>query len=140
MRDLASGQISLVSTGPTARATRQRSPSISADGRWVSFDSKATNFGPGDTGGDIDVYVKDLETGAIDQASVRTGGGQATGTNGCTAVGADSTISADGRFVAFWSDATNAGPQRHQRQTSVRGSVPAPTCSSGTGWPAPPPG
>jgi Tol biopolymer transport system component len=82
------------------------SPSISADGRWVSFDTKATNFNTNDSGGDLDVYVKDLDTGAIDQASVRSGGGQASGTNGSTAVGADSTISADGRFVAFWSDAS----------------------------------
>jgi Tol biopolymer transport system component len=54
--------------------------------------------------------VKDHQTGAIDQASVQTGGGQATGTNGATIVGSDSTISGDGRFVAFWSDASTLVP------------------------------
>jgi hypothetical protein len=76
----------------------------------VSFDSKATNFNPADAGGDTDIYVKDLQTGAIDQASVQTGGAQATGTNGSSIVGGDSTISADGRFVSFWSDASTLVP------------------------------
>jgi hypothetical protein len=112
MRDLDSGQTTLVSTnGAGAQSDKASdSPSISADGRWVSFDTKATNFNPADSGGDIDVYVKDLQTGAIDQASVQSGGAQATGTNGSSTVGADSTISADGRFVAFWSDASTLVP------------------------------
>jgi hypothetical protein len=105
MRDLASGQTTLVSSGPSGQSDKaSTSPSISADGRWVSFDSKATNFTNGDSGGDVDIYVKDLDSGAVEQVSVRTGGGQATGTNGSSTVGGDSTISADGRFVAFWSD------------------------------------
>jgi WD40-like Beta Propeller Repeat len=88
------------------------SPSISADGHWMSFDSKSNNFSAGDSGGDVDVLIKNLDspTGAIHQASVQTGGGQATGTNGSTVVGSDSTISADGRFVAFWSNATTLDP------------------------------
>ena len=107
LRDVAAGQTIVVSTNAAGVQSDKSStsPSISAEGRWVSFDTKATNFNTNDSGGDLDVYVKDLETGAIDQASVRSGGGQASGTNGSTAVGADSTISADGRFVAFWSDA-----------------------------------
>ena len=77
---------------------------MSADGNWVSFDSKAS-FGSQDGGGDTDIYVKNLATGAVAQASIRTDGQQAS-TSG-DAVGADSTISADGRFVAFWSDSSN---------------------------------
>jgi len=112
MKDLGSGQTTLVSTNAAGVQSDKASdsPSISADGRWVSFDTKATNFNPADAGGDTDIYVKDLQTGAIDQASVQTGGGQATGTNGSSVVGADSTISADGRFVAFWSDASTLVP------------------------------
>ena len=111
MRDLASGQTTIVSTGPSGQGDKASdSPSISADGRWVSFDSKATNFSAGDTGGDLDVFVKNLDTGAIQQVSVQSGGAQATGTNGSTVVGSDSTISADGRFVAFWSNATSLVP------------------------------
>jgi Tol biopolymer transport system component len=106
LRDLASAKTSLVSAGPSGIPgdKASTSPSISANGRFVSFDTKALNFAAGDTGGDIDIYVKDLDTGGVDQASVRTGGGQASGTNGSSKVGADSTISGDGRFVAFWSD------------------------------------
>jgi hypothetical protein len=108
MRDFGNGQMSIVSTGPSGQGDKNSdSPSISADGRWVSFDSKATNFAAGDTGGDTDVFVKDLDSGALEQISIRTDGGQATGTNGSTVVGSDSTISSDGRFVAFWSNATN---------------------------------
>ena len=111
MRDLASGQISLVSTGPNGQSDKSSdSPSISSDGRWASFGSKATNFASGDTGGDMDVFIKDLETGAIHQASVQTGGAQATGSNGSTVVGSDSTISFDGRFVAFWSNSSTLVP------------------------------
>jgi Tol biopolymer transport system component len=105
MRDRVTGTTSIVSTGPAGQGDKaSTSPSISANGRFVSFDTKATNFASGDTGGDVDVYVKDVDGGGIDQASVRQDGGQATGTNGSSKVGADSTISGDGRFVAFWSD------------------------------------
>jgi Tol biopolymer transport system component len=100
IRDLASGEIATVAPG--------RSPSVSYDGRFVSFDSDAANV-PGDTGGDTDVYLKDLQTGSVEQISVPNGGGQGT-CNSCEAVGSDSTISADGRFVAFWSDATGMVP------------------------------
>ena len=93
------------------------SRTMSADGRWVSFDTKATNFNPADTGGDVDIYVKDLQTGAVDQASVQSGGGQATGTNGASIVGGDSTISADGRFVSFWSDASTLVPNDNNGST-----------------------
>jgi hypothetical protein len=113
MWDDAAGQMSLVSTGPNGQGDKASdSPSISANGRWVSFDSKATNFAPGDTGGDVDIFVKDLDTPSapLHQASVQSGGAQATGTNGSTVVGADSTISGDGRFVAFWSNATTLVP------------------------------
>src|SRR5581483_2565265 len=112
MKDLTSGATTLVSStdGGAPGDKASASPSMSADGRWVSFDSKATNFNPADAGGDTDIYVKDLQSGHIEQASVQTGGGQATGTNGASIVGGDSTISGDGRFVAFWSDAASLVP------------------------------
>jgi hypothetical protein len=112
MKNLATGATTLVSSDANGVQgdKASNSPSISADGRWVSFDTKATNFNPADAGGDTDIYVKDLQSGAIEQVSVQTGGGQATGTNGNSTVGGDSTISADGRFVAFWSDASTLVP------------------------------
>ncbi|HEY4408395.1 MAG TPA: hypothetical protein VGO87_00820, partial [Acidimicrobiia bacterium] len=112
LKDLTTGATTLVSSDANGVQGDKNSdsPSMSADGRWVSFDSKATSFNPADAGGDTDIYVKDLSNGALDQASVQTGGGQATGTNGSSTVGGDSTISADGRFVAFWSDASTLVP------------------------------
>ncbi len=110
MRD-ASGVTSVISAGPGGQGDKNStSPSMSADGRWVSFDSKATNFAANDSGGDVDVFVKDVDGGGLDQVSVTSDEGQATGTNGATVVGSDSSISADGRFVAFWSNATTLVP------------------------------
>jgi Tol biopolymer transport system component len=74
---------------------------ISADGRFVVFTSAASNLVPGDTNDRVDVFVHDRQTGATTRVSVTTSGGQAN---------ADSdspVISADGRYVAFSSHASN---------------------------------
>jgi hypothetical protein len=128
LRDVGLGQTSIVSTNASGAQSDKAStsPSISADGRWVSFDTKATNFNTADGGGDVDVYVKDLDNGAVDQVSIRSDGGQASGTNGSTVVGGDSSISFDGRFVAFWGNAstlvdgdTNGTNCKNYRENSV---------------------
>jgi Tol biopolymer transport system component len=75
--------------------------SMSADGRLVTFTSEATNLVPGDTNGVDDVFVRDRVAGTTERVSVATGGGQAN------SISAQSDISADGRFVAFLSDASN---------------------------------
>jgi hypothetical protein len=104
LRDMASGTTSIVSTGPSGQANNSsRSPSISANGSWVSFDSDASNLVSGDTGNDSDVYLKNVDSGAVEQVSVRTGGAQATDHPSDGVIGSDSTVSSDGRFVAFWS-------------------------------------
>ena len=79
-------------------------PSISADGRYVAFQSTATNLVPGDTNGVTDVFVRDLVAGTTEIVSVDSSG--VIGNN-------DSrypSISADGRYVAFQSYATNLIP------------------------------
>ena len=77
---------------------------VSADGRFVVFNSVADNLVAGDTNHEIDVFVKDLLTGATTRVSTASGGAQAnSGSNGCG-------ISADGRFVLFDSIATNLAP------------------------------
>jgi Tol biopolymer transport system component len=79
-------------------------PAISADGRYVAFESKATTLVPGDTNGAIDIFVHDRVTGITTRASVGSSGSEGDG---------DSTlpsISADGRYVAFMSYATNLVP------------------------------
>jgi Tol biopolymer transport system component len=79
-------------------------PSISADGRYVAFTSSATNLVPGDTNGEIDVFVHDRQTGTTVRASVDSSGVQANTESNAP------RISADGRFVVFWSPATNLVP------------------------------
>jgi Tol biopolymer transport system component len=79
-------------------------PALSADGRYVAFDSTATNLVPGDTNGFVDVFVRDRVSGTTTLVSVSSGGAQAN--FDCTAP----SISADGRYVAFVSRATNLVP------------------------------
>jgi hypothetical protein len=70
----------------------------------VAFASQATNLVPGDTTIGFDVFVHDRETQTTTRVSVATGGEQAND------VSRDPTISADGRFIAFASTATNLVP------------------------------
>jgi Tol biopolymer transport system component len=75
---------------------------ISADGRYVTFDSNATNLVPGDTNDLGDVFVHDRQTSRTTRVSVTARGAQAAGGNS-----ANPAISADGRHVAFNSHAAN---------------------------------
>jgi Tol biopolymer transport system component len=77
------------------------SAAISSDGRYVLFSSDSSNLVPGDTNGFLDVFVHDRVTGSTTRASVDSSG--AEGNHNSFA----SSISADGRYVAFWSIATN---------------------------------
>lgn len=74
---------------------------ISADGRYVTFDSPANNLVSGDTNQRIDVFVRDTVTAHTRRVSVSTKGAQG---NNNSYGGA---ISASGRYVAFHSYATN---------------------------------
>jgi Tol biopolymer transport system component len=80
------------------------SPSISADGRYVAFDSRADNLIPNDANFYHDVYVHDRATGEIEVVSVASNGVQANNEAWSP------SISADGRYVAFASFATNLTP------------------------------
>jgi len=74
---------------------------ISADGRFVAFDSRASNLVPGDTNGKIDIFVRDRLNATIERVSVASNGVQADGDSDAVA------ISGDGRYVAFVSEASN---------------------------------
>jgi Tol biopolymer transport system component len=86
---------------------------ISADGRFVVFESEATNLVPDDGNDASDVFVHDRLTGRTSRASVKPGGGEADGGSGRPA------ISADGRFVTFRSDASNLVPDDTNGKTDV---------------------
>ena len=74
---------------------------VSPDGRWVAFESAATNLVAGDTNGQPDVFVRDLALGTTVRVNLATGGAQAN------AGGTHASISDDGRFVVFASVASN---------------------------------
>jgi Tol biopolymer transport system component len=76
-------------------------PAISADGRFVAFRSFADNLVPNDLNGFHDIFVHDLQTGTTEIVSVDSSGAQANNNSWSP------TISADGRYVVFYSDATN---------------------------------
>jgi len=87
-----------------------RSPSISADGRYVAFDSSASNLVPGDTNGQSDVFIRDTCIGASScvpttfRVSVSSDGSEADNDS------RNASISASGRYVSFYSLATNLVP------------------------------
>lgn len=70
-------------------------PSLSADGRYVAFESAASDLVVGDTNGEQDVFVMDRTTGVVTRVSVASNGTQASAMSG------EPAISADGRYVAF---------------------------------------
>ncbi|MFI5692560.1 TolB family protein [Kribbella sp. NPDC051586] len=102
VRDVVTGRTTLVSAGPggVPGNGESREPSISADGRYVVFNSFASNLLPGDTNGAGDVFRRDLRTGRTTLVSV--------GLNGPADLDSwEPEISADGRHVAFTSSATD---------------------------------
>jgi subtilisin family serine protease/Tol biopolymer transport system component len=131
VRDLREGVTELVSVaydgGPADGPSG--APVLSADGRFAAFSSDATNLVPDDTNGVSDVFVRDRVTGTTERISTAFGGGDADG------LSIDPSISADGRYVAFTSVASNLveggydGPRAvyvHDRQTGVTRRVPVP--------------
>jgi RHS repeat-associated protein len=76
-------------------------PSMSADGRFVSFTSGSAQHVAGDTNGKNDIFVRDRLLDTTERVSVAPGGVAATGES------LSSSISADGRYVAYASTATN---------------------------------
>jgi|GEM_PF-1585857 len=93
-----------VASGGTQGNGDSGCPSISADGRYVAFQSYASNLVPGDTNGTWDVFVHDRLTGQTTRVSVASDGTQGNGDSECP------SISADGRYVAFASLASNLVP------------------------------
>jgi hypothetical protein len=77
--------------------------SISADGRYVAFDSFASDLVAGDTNGSYDVFVRDRQLGITEIASVSSSGAQGNNSSGYEGA----SISANGRYVEFWSNASN---------------------------------
>jgi len=82
------------------------SPSISSNGRYVAFSSYSNNLVSGDTNYETDVFLHDMQTGVTSRVSVASDGTEAICTGPCEG-SEDPSLSADGRFVAFYSDTSN---------------------------------
>jgi hypothetical protein len=93
-------------------------PVISADGRFVSYTSYAVDLitGQADSNDDSDVFVFDRTTGANTLVSHDNGAANATGLQYSFAP----SISADGRFVAYYSAATDLVPNQSNAGNSVQ--------------------
>jgi hypothetical protein len=105
---------------------------ISADGKFVSFASDATNLVSGDTNGVTDVFRYDMTTGETIRLSVDSSGAQGNGA--CSGL----WNSGDGRFTAFNSGATNlvSGDTNGVYDVFMRDSgTPASFTNYGAGWP-----
>ena len=102
-----------VQQGAQANADTYHSILISADGRYIAFDTLASDVVPGDTNHHSDVYVRDLATSTTSRVSLSTDGAQGNGDS------SGSTISADGRYVAFLSSAGNLVPDDTDGLTDV---------------------
>lgn len=103
-------QTTLISSGVDGADANgaSRSPAISANGRFVAFESDAGNLVPGDTNDATDIFLRDTCNGApagctaaTTRMSIGPGGAQANGPSNSP------SISANGRFVAFNSMAGN---------------------------------
>lgn len=107
VRDLAAGstaRVSLTAAGaqaPGANPTNPLYAALSADGRVVAFESASSNFADSDDNGRYDVFVRFTETGRTVRVSVDAAGARSDDNSYAPA------LSADGRFVAFVSYATN---------------------------------
>src|SRR5439155_4265113 len=101
------GETTRASVSSAGEQANSRSPTasqkaaISADGGAVAFDSVASDLVDGDTNGVWDVFVREAGQGATTRVSVASSGRQGNGDSYWPA------ISADGRYVAFISDASN---------------------------------
>lgn len=104
--DRQSGQTTRVSVASNGDQGDQWSAlaMISADGRYVAFDSFATTLVSGDTNDQRDMFVHDRQSGQTVRVSVAADGTQGDGWS------YNPYISADGRYIVFDSFATNLVP------------------------------
>jgi len=103
LHDRLNGSLALVTQTPTGQKSNGGSAGavLSADGRYIAFSSQASNLHPFDRDSAADVYLYDREDRVFELLSVA---GDGTKGNGPSLAPA---ISADGRYIAFASAATN---------------------------------
>ncbi len=98
-------------------------PSITADGRYVVFESNAENLVPGDSNSKYDVFVRDRIAETTERVSVSSSGIQGYSSSG------NPSITTDGRYVAFSSHGSNlvAGDSNRSSDIFVRDRIASTT-------------
>lgn len=119
VRDLRTHEVKLISRssgadGPASNGAQGESV-ISANGRYVAFSSNATNLHPDDSDFTGDIFVRDLRTDEVSLVSRASGSEGSKGDSESS----DPAISADGRYVAFSSFATNLHPDAVDSSSDV---------------------
>jgi Tol biopolymer transport system component len=99
----ATTEIVSVSTFGTQGISRSQNASISGDGRFVAFDTRADEMVAGDANSSFDCFLRDRSNGTTTRVSVDANGTEAPGHS------VEPSLSADGRFVAFTSEAVLVG-------------------------------
>jgi Tol biopolymer transport system component len=100
----SSGAEAITPTDGTSLFCVSGMPSISADGRFVAFESTATNLVPDDTNGRMDIFLRDRQAGTTTRVSVSADGKQIYGDSYTP------SISADGHYIAYVSGAKDILP------------------------------
>ncbi len=116
LRDRRLAKTYRISVGPRQRQANGASadPEVSDNGRYVAFESSASNLVRRDANGAVtDVFVRDRAAGKTILVSVTPGG------DAGNASSSDPAISSTGRYVAFESTATNLVPRDTNAQTDV---------------------
>ncbi len=108
VRDMNTNFVTLVNVTPTGSAGNAAASgdAITPDGRYVVFDSKATDLTPGNDGGNNQIFMRDLVSGRTKLVSLGT-----NGFSGGSGYSYGAEISDDGRYVFFTSYATDLVPQ-----------------------------
>ncbi len=97
-------QVVSVSSSGVAGNGHSEWPVISADGRFILWQSQASNLAPGDPDATHDAYLRDVQSGTTEMISVNSSGAHAAGFSLAT------SMSADGNLAIFFSNATNLAP------------------------------
>jgi TolB protein len=100
-------RVSVNSAGAEANDGSIWLPAISDNGRFVAFFSRSTNLVPNDHNGIADFFVRDLKRGETTRVSVSSTGAEQTRGPGVEELGIVPALSANGRFVAFFSASPN---------------------------------
>lgn len=122
VRDLKTATTELITPGVIGHSYY---PAISADGRFVSFESSASGLVPGDTNGYADTFLRDRKSKTTVRVSIASDGTQ--GDSGSSQGWSDSysSVSGDGRLVTFGSAATNLVANDDNRVSDVFAHTPA---------------